>query len=132
MTDTTNKRAQISSSNEIMGAALTAKMSKSDILSFEQDPRSFIASSLNIDTGDISLSVVENDSGTLHLVLPYYSDLERISANAVRDGEIGKISGGEILITIGTVIAATAAATVAIVGVGAGVGVGTAGDGSDK
>ncbi len=138
MTDTTNEGPQLFAANEIMGAALTAKMSKSDILSFEQDPRSFIASSLNFDTGDISVSVVENDSATLNLALPYYSDLERLSAEVLKDADIDDVSGGELLITIGLLVAASFAGVVAtgatIVGVGAGIGAaaGAAGDGSDS
>ncbi len=121
MTDMNKEGAQIFASSEIMGAALTANMSKSDMLSFTKDPKSFISSSLDTDTGDISLLVVENDSGTINLALPYYSMLERISAEAVNELDMDVVSGGEILISIFAIggLAAVAAATAAASGVGA-------------
>ncbi len=100
MTDTTNESPQLFAANEIMGAALTVNMSKTDTLAFASDPKSFISSSLNLDTGDISVSVVENDSATLHLALPYYTDLERLSAGVLKDADIDDVAGGEIIISI--------------------------------
>ncbi len=126
MTDTMNKNGELFVSNELLGATLTVRMSESDVASFAKDPKSFIASSLNFDTGDVSVLMVENDFGTVNLVLPYYADLERISAESVMDGDIGDIAGGEILISIfaicgvaaGTAIAGTLGAA-AIAGTGA-------------
>ncbi len=109
MTDITNETKQVFASNEILGAALTAKMSQSEVAAFEKDPRSFIASSLDFDTGDISLRTVENSAGMVNLVLPYYSVLDSISAESLGEADISSISGGEI---IGVIIATAIGATV--------------------
>ncbi len=113
MTDMTKEGAQIFASSEIMGAALTANMSKSDSLTFSADPKSFIHSSLDVDMGVISVLVVENDSGTINLTLPYYSSLETMSIGAVNELDMDGISGGEILISIFAIGGAIAAAATA-------------------
>ncbi len=121
MTNTTNERLQLFAVNELLCPILTHIMSNSDVLAFASDPGSFIGSSLNIDTGDVSLLVVENDSATINLALPYYSDLEQISAEAVNELDMDDISGGEILISIFAISGAVAACAVA-----GSIGVGTA------
>ncbi len=114
MTNTTNEGPQLFAANELMGATLTANMSKSDRVAFASNSKSFISSSLNLDTGDISVSVVENDSATLHLALPYYADLERLSAEVLKDADIDDVAGGEIIISIGVAIGSLAAVSAAV------------------
>ncbi len=112
MTDTTNKAPQIAASSEIMGAALTAGMSGTEILAFGADPKSFIASSLSVDTGDVTLSVVENGVDTINLALPYYSALDQLAMEAVTESDLDGVSGGEIIISL---IIVGAVATVGVV-----------------
>ncbi len=123
MTNTTNESPQLFAANELMGAALTANMSKTDTLAFASDPKSFIASYLKFDAGDVSISVVENGADTLNLALPYYSALENISTEALKDADIGDVAGGEIIITLGIIGGAVAGGTLGVI-VGAGLTVG--------
>ncbi len=146
MTDTTihsNEFGKLFASNELMGAILTKDMSIFDIDIFQRDPRSFLSSVSNTDIGDIGLSVIENDFGTVNLVLPYYSELDKVTAQYVNELSLGAVSGGEIIISIlavvgaiggsiaaasitgATLAAGTAAITAgALVGAGIGIGVG--------
>ncbi len=119
MTDTTNESPQVFVSNEILGAILTAGLSKSEVLYFGSDPKSFIYSALDADIGAISLSVVENGVDTINLALPYYADLERHSAEVVKDSDIADISGGEIIITVILVMTGVATVVGTTVGVAA-------------
>ncbi len=121
MNNTMNNKPQVFATNEILGATLMANMSQSDVLSFGRDPRSFIASSLNVDTGDISLQTVENSAGMINLALPYYSVLDSMSADFLDESDVGSVSGGEIIAAIiATAIAVTA--TTAAVAVGGALG----------
>ncbi len=113
-----NKKNQVFASSEILGATLTANMSKSDISAFRKDPSSFIASSLNVDTGVVSLSMVENSADTINLALPYYSSLDSLSAELLEDGDVSSVSGGEVIIAIVTAITATAVGAVSALAVG--------------
>ncbi len=113
---TNKKNNKVVATNEILGATLTANMSKSDILSFEKDPRSFIASSLKADTGDVSLSMVENSDGLVNLALPYYSQLDGTSARVLSDDAIDSVSGGELLISLTTLAIGAGVCSVAGVG----------------
>ncbi len=117
----TNKENKLFASAEIMGALLTEKLSSADVASFASDPSSFIYSSLSADVGDISLSVVENDIGVIHLALPYYSEIESHSANILTDGDVDDVSGGELLISllIGTIACAATGVAVTSVAVAA-------------
>ncbi len=119
MTNTMNEKPQVFASNELMGATLTANLSKSDVRAFRADPKSFIYSALDADVGDISLSVVENGVDTINLALPYYADLERHSAEVMKDSDIANISGGEVIVLF--FLISTAVGVSALVGAGAGV-----------
>ncbi len=107
MTDINNKGPQVFASSEILGATLTARMNKSDRVAFESDPRSFIASSLNADIGDVSVLVVENGSGLINLALPYYSYVDKMSATMLNEDHVSDVSGGEIVIAIALLLTTT-------------------------
>ncbi len=122
----TNNKPQVFASNEILGATLTAKMSKSEIQAFSKDPKSFISASLDADTRDVSFSMVENSADSINLALPYYSQLDSISASSLQEHDIDSVSGGEIVISltiIGVGLATTAGAVAAgVAGVQASIG----------
>ncbi len=130
----TNNKPQVFASNEILGATLTAKMSKSDVQAFGKDPRSFLASSLDVDTGAVSLHMVENNVDTVNLALPYYSQLGSISASSLQEFDMGSVSGGEIIISL-SIIGVSLGTTAGFITAGV-AGVHAAGgknlDGSDK
>ncbi len=134
----TNKENKLFSSNEIIGAILTYSMSSTDISSFERSPSSFIHSAANTDVGDISLSVVENDSGVIHLALPYYSELSSNSANSLDDASMSSVAGGEIFVSLFIACVAVSVGGAVTAGISVGTAVGAQAyrgkeiDGSDK
>ena len=90
-------------STEIIGALATRKMTDSQVESFAADPNAMIAATANVDISDIKINVIENSSSDIHLALPYYSEVEIMQAEMIKDERLANIAGGEILISIGVI-----------------------------
>lgn len=70
-----------------------------------------------IDNLDAKVSAVSNTATEVHLALPYYSGVDKISFYEVSDTDASIASGGEIVVAIAVAVAAVGGAAAAI-GVG--------------
>ncbi len=119
--------------NEIVGAVHVPSLSNEQISALKADAIGFLSVNLNIELeGDIS--VVENSSSDVHLTLPYYSMVEELQTEMLKDEKLADIVGGEIIISllvfagagVGFLIAGAAGtvglSSMAIIGVSAAIG----------
>ncbi len=121
-------------STEIIGAMACDIMNAEQIKAFALKPETIIASLAEIDVSNLDITVVENSKNDVNIVLPYYSQIETMQAEMLKDESLNNISGGEILISVGITAglgiglliakAVSAGASVAIAGglVGAAIG----------
>ncbi len=117
-------------SNELLGATALHSVSATDLRLLRSDPRSFLLSRTNVAVGeDVSFNFSENDVATVHLALPYYSEIEEMNIKALEPQELSDVSGGEIiaLVIFGlTTAAATIGTAVGIASTPVAIGVGAA------
>lgn len=85
--------------NEITGAVLVPALSNEDKQALNADSNSFFKAKLDVDV-PIKVGLVENTDSDVNLTLPYYSELEAIHAEMIKDESMKNISGGEIIITL--------------------------------
>lgn len=113
-----NKPTNLFASTEIVGAIATSGLTASDVEALTADPKSVIESNFDIDVSGLDIKVIENSGNDIILTLPYYSIVEQLQAEALKDESLQDISGGEILITLGILagIGVTITAGVAITG----------------
>ncbi len=88
---------------EISSAILTDALTQEDIAQFLSHPKNFVCSKLKTDIVGVDITVATNNKSEVHLALPYYSGIEAAKAQALQDGSLNDISGGELLITLGAV-----------------------------
>ena len=117
---------------EVLSASLTGALSAEEIQAFTKDPKSVLLATVNADTSEFDVNVVENSASEVNLALPYYAFVDSSEAQAILDSDMD-VAGGEIALTIAGVlgligaVTATTAATVAVfAGPPAGVAVGIA------
>ncbi len=84
---------------EFVGAVLVPAVSKGEIENFTNDPKSFMKSNYDVNL-ETDINFVENSGSEINLALPYYSQVDEISAQALSNEEMIDITGGEILISI--------------------------------
>ena len=84
---------------EISSVVLIDTLTKTDTAEFLGNPKNFIASKLHVNTDDVDILVAENNNEEVHLALPYYSYIETVQAEMLKDTCLENITGGEILIT---------------------------------
>ena len=101
-----------------LGGTLLSNDSNSDNFdSIISNPVEFIKSTYNVDIIS-EIKTVENTDNEINLVLPFYTDLEKLSTSALSENDLDSISGGEIFIS--TVVIGTGLA------IWGGIGTGTA------
>ena len=85
--------------NELIGAVVIPALSNEDIQAFKTDANSVLASTCNIDI-EVDVKLVENSNSDVNLALPYYSEVEALRVEMLKDERLNDISGGEIVISI--------------------------------
>ena len=98
MTNTDQKT--IALVNEFAGVLFLNNLSDDILNSVRDNPVDYIKANADIDIG-FDIKITENSSNEVNLVLPYYSAVEAISAEALSYEELSEIDGGEIFISIG-------------------------------
>ncbi len=116
--------------NEIFAAAILPKLDNESYESFVNNPKNFIDSFADIDSG-VSYQTVTNSASQVHLALPYYSIVEEMNAKIMADNQIDDIIGGEIIIGLAVfggyaLAAAAGAGSVGATLIGAAAGAATA------
>ena len=101
---------KIVASTELAGAIITDKLNAQQVEAFTKDPEAMIHSHIEHDLSSISFSVVQNKNDEVHLVLPYYSQLDSMNAVVLTDDSLAEIKGGEVIILAGAAIGAGVAA----------------------
>ena len=110
-------------STEIVGAMASNAMNADEAKAFTADPKAVLASKAKIDASNLNINVVQNSNTDVNLALPYYAMVEEMQAEMLKDESLQKISGGEILVTIGILCGiGGATATIAAIGGAAAVG----------
>ncbi len=84
---------------ELVGAVLVPTVSKEEVSTFASDPKSFMKSNFDVNL-EMDVNFVENSASEINLALPFYSQVDEISAEALSNEEMTEITGGEILISL--------------------------------
>lgn len=87
-------------STEIVGAILTHQSNSHELNDFANDPHSMLASNFNLDFSNIEFNIVNNTANDVNLGLPFYTEVETIQAELLKDERLQNISGGEIIIAL--------------------------------
>ncbi len=91
--------------NELLGATVSNSTSAADLQALKSDPRGFILSQTNTDvSAEVSFNFAENSGDTVHVALPYYSQLDAVVATAIDSDELDSVSGGEIFVSVTTIM----------------------------
>ena len=86
------------------GATLLSKnATDSQFAELKANPADFVKSNYDVDLG-AEMQTVENSSDTINLTLPYYSQLDKATADATSDDKLDSVSGGEIVISLGVIL----------------------------
>ena len=88
--------------NEIVGALGVSELTAGQAKAFAANPNQAIAS-LGVDAMGVDFKVVENAGNDVHIALPFYSEIDEMNAEVMKDERLANIAGGEILISIGIV-----------------------------
>lgn len=84
---------------EIETAFFSDKVADKEML--KADPKGYIFSRANMRIpDDTSVSVVENGSDLVHLVLPYYASVDKVSSESLSENDMEAASGGEIVVLL--------------------------------
>lgn len=85
--------------NEITAAILIPKLNNNQMNEFTANAKEFLKSYLDIDVQH-DIIVVENTNSDVAIALPYYENMQTITASSINEEELDEIIGGEILISI--------------------------------
>lgn len=96
-----NQKITIAPVLEISSAILTNNLSSEEAEQLLASPKSFIYSKLDVDVQDLDILVAENNHDEVHLALPYYSQIEVVHAQLLKDNHLIDVSGGELLVSLG-------------------------------
>ena len=102
-----NKNIKLAPTIEISSALLTPLLTQADLQSLNQNPTEFLQSKLNLDASKVKVQTAFNNADEINLALPYYSGLENLQAEMLKDNSLDDISGGEIIIALGVTVGAT-------------------------
>ncbi len=97
-----NTNTNLFPANEIVGALGVSELNAEQAKAFAANPNQAIAA-LGVDTMDIEFKVVENSGKDVHITLPFYTEVDAMHAEMIKDETLNQISGGEIFISIGIV-----------------------------
>lgn len=95
-----NKNIKLPPTIEISSAVLMPHLTETDLQRLHESPNQFLKTKFNVDI-DIDIQVVCNDSQIINLVLPYYSQIEALQIEMLKDNRLDEIVGGEILVLVG-------------------------------
>ncbi len=97
---------------EIMTSFLSTECKNNESLNnnIKANPAEAILALTNLDMGDIDVHIVENNDNEVNIALPYYEQIESLTAEILSDANIGDISAGEILASLAFVFGSIGAA----------------------
>ena len=102
-----NKNIKLAPTIEISSALLTPLLTEADLQNINQNPKTFLQSKLNLNAEKVEVQIAFNNANEVNLALPYYSGLENLQAEMLKDQNLDDITGGEIIIALGITVGAT-------------------------
>lgn len=112
----TNHQKSVPLVNEVIGVFAASVCAQDEKLSqdFVADPKGTLTKTAGISVpADTSVRAVRNTASEVNLVIPAYSALESVATKAaLKDADVSKISGGEIVVVAVLTVAGVGVAAV--------------------